>query len=46
MALQQVGEMLVVSLQKMGSWYMLLYLSFASVMIVYKGHIRKDPGGT
>lgn len=37
------GESLVVSFQKMGSWYMLLYLSFATVAVVNRPHLFKEP---
>ena len=37
------AETLWVSLSKMGSWYMLLYLSLATVMIVYRSHIMRTP---
>jgi uncharacterized membrane protein YoaT (DUF817 family) len=33
----------LVSLSKMGSWYLLLYISFASVLLVNRDAIKKAP---
>lgn len=33
----------MVSIAKMGSWYLLLYVSFATVTLVFKDALRQDP---
>ncbi|RVT87406.1 DUF817 domain-containing protein [Rhodobacteraceae bacterium CCMM004] len=33
-----------VSLAKMGSWYLLLYVSFVTVTLVYRGALRREAG--